>query len=452
MKSGKGKLAGCAYFFLLAALVVVCSGLGMLWNASTPVIYKSQCVFQITPTVIAGGKVDGELAGKLVELCEQPHGQRISDRQHVGACLTANSLFVLDSFVGKTAAQIVDGTASQLNVNELGNESNIYEVTLTGTNPQDCATILNNLVYSYRQRLSKEYPDLRGHYDFTFFAVARVGDQIYPILPFSLAIGFTAALIVASVVWFLFDPLRMGYPRFSLVDGVWMAILTVCFFCLALASNGFSGGFMEFESTAVLRIEEQVSDDESGKSDAEKRLIELNKEDHATVFTQYRPVESALHQSSLFVLDAFVDLSKEEVVELVQHNLQAQTGSKGPNETMVSFRSSDPVVAQDVLQALVDSYVQALKKTERTIDERWQQKIVAEGLDKSEFCPAKKYATTVVVQPTAGQPVTRRLRFQRIESFAAAFIAAWLAVASYLIWRATRSRMVVATEQLDSTS
>ena len=449
MRSSKGKLAGCAFFFFLGVLVLICSAVAMFWNAAANAIYESKTVFQITPTVVSDGQVDEKTIEKLVELGELPHGQRISSPTLVGTCITANGLFVLDSFVGMPATQVVGTTAANVQVTELGLESNIYEVSLTSSNPQDCATILNNLVRSYLLQLEKEYPEFTGHYEFRLLAFARVGDQIYPILPYNIAIGMVAALIVATVVWFLFDPLAMKYSRFSIADVVWMIMLAACFFCLALALKWYSGGITEYESTALLQIKDQVAQEADGGTEFEQRLFELNQENHFKILTQYLTVENALTKNNHFVLDPFRKLAKEEVVEFVQDNLHARPDTKNPNDILISYRSKDPAVAKDVLQGLVDSYEKSLKKRSETGDDSWlqlQQYKVANGLEKSPFLASKKFLTQVVQQPTAGQSVTSRLQMQRTESLIAAFIAVWLAIACYLTWKATRGLKDVAAE------
>ena len=62
---------------------------------------------------------------------------------------------MLDSFVDLSKEECVDLVQRNLNINEIA-DAGVYEVSLQIGNPQDVATILNNLVDQYRRRTLRD--------------------------------------------------------------------------------------------------------------------------------------------------------------------------------------------------------------------------------------------------------------------------------------------------------
>ena len=117
-----------------------------------------------------------------------------------------------------------------------------------------------------------------------------------------------------------------------------------------------------YESRANIRIEPKdpvalrLARSELMLPDSEKFNIR-----HDRSIAQYTSIERCLDKNNLFVLDSFVDLSKEEVVELVLEDLAIVPDREDPLIYQLTYHSTSPNDSATILNNVIKSYNEQLE-------------------------------------------------------------------------------------------
>ncbi len=432
-------LAGCLFLLTLLAFATGGFAIAIFVNSNSRVVYESHAVFHITPRWIAGNGVSASKVEKLVNLCDMPHGERLTSRSLIKSCLTVNQLFQLDSFVDQSEEQSIVQTLENLEVSQISEDANVYKVVLHAANPQDSAVIANSLISSYYEKLNLEVPDMQGHFAFRLLEVARIGDQIYPVLPINISIGVGAAVLIAAALWFSLNPFKFKYPPISLGEMIGVSTLILLFTAAGMALAWRLEGTSDYESASTVLIQDNAIDSAPPKTEQEKRLVELSRIPNGVLFSQYRHIERALENGNLFILDIFAGMGKEEVVCHVQKNLTIVSDPVDSNLFEITYRADNPENCQQVLETLIAAYSNFLDEQYDTILRVSQNKNEAAriGNAPAEFGLPIQYQTKVLKPATDAVSV-----FGNPSSWIAClftgFTAGLLILAVWLVWRATR--------------
>ena len=385
--------------------------------------YESRCRFQIGPKWILGEGVEQETAEKVAQICEMPHEAQIGNWINIERCLSKNNLYVLDGFVDLSKDEITDFVQQNLVVKKISNKGQLYELKLRTYNPQDSATLLNNLVKSHCDSLNSEFPD-DAFYDHIYFInleVARIGNQVPSTQTTNLALGGLAGALLIAV--FLIPPSVFRFNSTADAIGRIGFILVVAVGCFCTGFIGLSLAYSQtmHESEAVISIQDNLDLQNSEKNELAYQMLKAAEQPHSLLIKQYSFIERALEKNNLFVLDNFINFAKEEAVEFTQANLNVTEDRNDATKFEIKFASTNPGDSVKVLNALIQSYFEALENhCENAIQEA---KIAAEANDNrlSEFGSPVLFKTQLISQPT--EPKT--MRFYNVP-FMAKFTAGWL--------------------------
>ena len=424
---------------LLALLLISLAGAvtGMLVNANTPVIYRSSSIFQIAPNWIAGENVSGETVDRIVELLDQPHETTLSSPSFLEECLEQNNLFVLDSFVDLSKEECFPKVLDNLTIEQIA-EDGIYKLTLLTNNPQDSATLVNNMVRQFANRLKQDHPELTSHYTFRVLEVGRIGEQTWPILPINLFSGLFAGFLFTAIMWFLINPFRLQPPRFSLrelgiLTAVLVSLMTVAFFTAQQLTK-----VREYETTSRIQIVDRTLAQAMPNRPPETRLVELARTPHEHLLNRYIFIDSALNRSGLYDVDTLAEMSKEEAIEHIQNRMDIE--SEADDTYLLRFQADTPQDSQILLDSLIDNYLESLKSSNRKRLQAQEMRADPEKYELTEdleYGIAKQFETKVLQPASTPVPVTRS-PLNIIPGLMAAALVALLVMLVYLTWRASR--------------
>ena len=351
-------LAAFIFLVFVGFFAAFGGGIGMAVNSFSNVTYESKAMFRIGPEWIIGDKVPQATIDQLLKIAEMPHDQHFASKSNIKSCLVKNNLFVLDSFVDLSAEQVVDLVESNLIVSKPTPNSNIIKLVYHSSDPQDSATILNNLIKHYHDELSE--PEIHEHVHFVNLEVARVGNQISPNLAFNFPIGVCSGILFGITFWFLLNPFKLNPHQYSVLQIALLFIAVSACFAVGVMAVRMTKETL-YASTATISITDDANDKAASATAVEQSIAQFAQEPHDFLIRQYHSIESALEKNNLFVLDSFVDLAKEEVILYVQDNLKATTNEENPGTIEISYRSPIPIDAELVLDALTKTYLDGLQ-------------------------------------------------------------------------------------------
>ena len=270
--------------------------------------------------------------------------------------------------------------------------------------------------------------------------MARVGEQIYPILPKNLAIGAGSGILLAILFWFLINPFRFKRPPVTFFELI--VTLAVIALCLVGGMSIFSqfDDLAEYQSTITVDIRDTAAEAAQPDSDSKKRLIDLAKIPHEILFKQYRIIEYGMHRNNLFGRDTFLELSKEEGIEHVQERLEIESAADGSNALKISFRHSSPKDCKEILEKLVESYFRSLERQNgSSVDEHeaYQQRAEENGDTAQEFGLPRQFQAKILEPASEAVFVGRRLT-STSPRMLGGIIGGLLGLIACLVWRASR--------------
>ena len=441
----KRLLAG--FLFLLTVLIFAVIGgvIALIYSENCERVYESRAVFHVGPKWVAGDDVSHDKVQELVGFCDAPHEQLIASPADVEKCLEQNNLFVLYSLKNLSKEECVSRTIANLEVAEVGTDTNIFQLVLRSSDPNDAQTILNNLVNSRHGSLQHAAPELQPDasnkqtvFSFNYLEHARYGDNVWPILPVILAVFVLPGIVLAIPIWFYANPFRFKYPRISMAGWLVLFLMTVVFVVGAVGVAWRFDGMTEYESTAKVLFENVTAETAEKNTAAEKRLAELSDFRHDILFQQYNRIENCLGRNNLFVLDVFEDYAKEDCIELVQQNLTvSKLDELGQFE--IRFRSENPQESQAVLAALVDSYSKTLREKHQRI-QRLKEVAEKAAIDAGEN--AKVFGTPVLAKASVLEPASKSVSVLRMPKMVEPFVilgllAGLFSCVLWFAWRAT---------------
>ena len=356
-------LAGVAFWTALAITTLVGGAIGLFYNANSDVIHESRAVFQVAPNWKAVGDLSKAEAAQLMKVCRLAHDDRIRSSAEVRECLQVANLFQLDSFIDLSKDECVDLVISSMVVQPIADHGAVYEIVLRSTVPQDSATLSNNLIKHYHDSLKRDFPEIADEILLTCWELARIGEQIHPDIRLTYPIGLCAGFLLASVTWFLINPFRFKLQR--VVWWQWLVgLLTACFAC-GLILVWWTIAEPPFQSAAQVSL---IVDEQAAlKSGLDPQLETLlQEESHEFLLQRFATIEKACEMNNLFVLDIFIDCSKEEVVrDVIQENLAVQLVDGNSSTLDIQFRAQEPEQCRQVLQTLVDHYIEVVESKYR---------------------------------------------------------------------------------------
>ncbi len=355
---------------LLLLVFVVAVGLILTGyaNSRLQAKYESRCRFQITPNWLLSDEVSEELAGRVAAICQLPHDEYMLNRKFIEDCFKKNNLFVLNSFIGLFQDECIDLIEQNLLVTKLTERGCVYEIQLALENPTDAATVVNNLVKCHFDNVQSEFDDLvvQGNpFGFWNVQIARVG-RIPEFDNSKLSVGLVISSLLAALILFPCNPIDPRTKQLSLLGII--ALFAIIFGCFTIGYGvaWFIGQTPVFENEATVEITDNCQLDPTQDAESlQNRLAKAAQRPHEFLIKQYNPVELALERNNLFVLDMFVDLAKEESVELVQKNLDVVWDRANPSEYKLKFVAEDPTECANVLDKVIESYFYQLKRENR---------------------------------------------------------------------------------------
>ena len=422
-------MAGIAFtvmLLLFAAMGVIAGG---LYNAMADIIYQSEATIQISPNCIAGN--DDVQVKRLVEICDAPHHELIISRDMIKQCLEQNNLLALDSFVGLSANECFDLVQENVRAKRVLENGGVYQLELRSKNPQDTATVLNNLVSSYFQKLIDDHPGAEDGFSLLNCEVARTGDQVWPILPLSIAIELCLAVLLAVALWFWVNPFKFNLLPISMPKLFAMLAIVLLSFVAGSVVHSLLDRETWFESTASINVETELPNDLDVSTESGKRLLQLGAGNHEHVMTQYAFIESTLEKNNLFILDIFLPYAKEEAVELIQDSLSIVPDDQDAGTLVVTLQASDSKECKTCLNAIVNSYVDLIDNENKRL-----QDLVARNQDaggKPERV-AKKYQATIM---SAASDTLVIVKATQIPNLIINVAATMLGLMVSLVWCAT---------------
>ena len=357
-------LAGVTFLCVLFVFSIVGIIAGAWCSSFSAAKYQSRSIFQIAPEWVAGNQIPAATVEKLVEICELPHDELICERESIRACLVKNQLFVLDCFSGLGQTQALEYVAKNVEVRSLTENAEngiAYEVVLTTSNAQDTATILNNLVNHYPDKLRADYPGMQPHYAFKLLQHARIGKYSSPNRLAYISLGVCGGVFLAAALWFLINPFRLKLRPISFIQLISaLLILVICVSAGSVIGDWVNGKTM-FICSAQFSIADNIAEHEREQSGLAKRLAALAREPHELMISQFKFIDRVLHKNGLYDLSIFRrGKGSHDVIEMVQQNMEVVVDPEG--RYTITFRAENADDCQQVVEALTKTYVKELEQ------------------------------------------------------------------------------------------
>ena len=441
----KRLLAGFLFLQTVFLFTIAGGAIAVYYDTTCENVYESRAVFHVTPKWVVSDDVSEDKVQELVGFCDAPHEQLIASPADVEKCFVQNNLFVLDSLRNLPKEECISRTVANLEVAEVGTDTNIFQAVLRSSDPNDAQTILNNLVDFRRHSLQRAAPELQPDasnkqtvFSFNYLEDARYGENVWPGLPTTFAIFVFPAIVLAIPIWFFANLFRFKYPRVSLLSWLVLFLMTAVFVVGAIGLAWWFDGMTEYESTAKVLFENVTVETAEKNTAAEKRLAELSDVPHEILFQQYNQIERSLERNNLFVLDIFEDFAMEDCIDLVQQDLSvSELEESGAFE--IRFRSLDPDDSQTVLANLIASYSNTLAEQHQRIQDL---KVVAgrAAVDAGEN--ENVFGAPVLAKATILEPASKSVSVLRMPKMVEPFVflgvlAGLFSCVLWFAWRAT---------------
>ena len=433
----KRVLAGFLFLSAMLSAFVIAFVFAMAYDAKCPLVFESKSIFQISPNWIADDNVSEAAVTRLVEFCDQPHEDLIASPAMIEDCLIKNNLLVLDAFRDVDKEDAALETAKNLSVKKLDGTSNVYELVYQCSDPNDTQTILNNLVETYRSHLETENPEVVNDYRFRLHESAQYGEQVSPILPWTLAKFVLPIMAVVALLWFLINPFKFDSPGLGVMDPfIWLVATSL--FAAIMVGSVFVTKEPEYECSAKVQFNDSILEATGKGSTQNLRLAVLNKSPHDVLIRQYNHIDQVLDRNNLYVLDCFEDFAKEDCMDNVQQSLKFEPDPASPNTLKIRYRSYDKLDSMAVLNNLIRGYSFQLKKEHQKIAEQHQARsneAASSGKQPADHGVPVQYTVAVIEAAEEGQPAG--FEFTKPMLLAIGIIASVLGTIVWLTRRAT---------------